>query len=231
MTQRETGTTGPWHAGKLDTLLAYLYAPLRPLTRRIKGRRTGERGYRPRDILLPRGFTAEVVATGLNEPVHCTFGDDGRCYVVECGHKIDSVPRVIAVDVTSGERSVFYELPEDQWIKTGAVTGAAWHDGWLYLANTDRILRIDGAGRVEDVVTGLPGQGDHQTNHPTFGPDGKLYWGQGSVTNTGVVGADNAAYEWLPNYPDVHDVSGRRRHPHRPQPEVQERARQPGRDR
>jgi glucose/arabinose dehydrogenase len=206
MTLRETGTSAPWHAGKLDTLLAYLYAPLRPLTRRVKGRRVGERDYRPDDILLPRGFTAEVVTAGLHEPVHCTFDDEGRCYVVECGHKIDSAPRVVAVDLATGSQSVVYELPEEQWSMTGAVTGAAWRDGRLYLADTDRIVRIDPDGRVQDVVTGLPGRGDHQTNHPVFGPDGKLYWGQGSATNTGVVGADNAAYEWLPDHPDVHDV-------------------------
>jgi glucose/arabinose dehydrogenase len=208
MTQRETGTTSPWHAGKVDSVLAYLYTPLQPLTRRFTGRRTGERGYQPRDILLPQGFIAEVVATGLNEPVHCSFDDAGRCYVVECGHKIDSVPRVVAVDTATGEQSVFYQLPEDRWNKTGAVTGAAWRDGRLYLADTDRIIAIDGDGRVDEVVSGLPGLGDHQTNHPAFGPDGRLYWGQGSATNTGVVGADNAAYEWLPDHPDVHDVPG-----------------------
>ncbi|MDL1872546.1 hypothetical protein FBR05_10095, partial [Deltaproteobacteria bacterium PRO3] len=31
------------------------------------------------------------------------------------------------------------------------------------------------------------------------GPDGKLYFGVGCATNCGVVGADNFAYEWLPN--------------------------------
>jgi hypothetical protein len=38
------------------------------------------------------------------------------------------------------------------------------------------------------------------------GPDGKLYWGQGSATNAGVVGADNFAYEWLPKFPGFCDV-------------------------
>jgi glucose/arabinose dehydrogenase len=209
MTTRQTGTTSPLHPGKVDSALAYLYTPLRPLTRRLKGRRTGTRGFEARDVLLPRSFTAEVVTTGLNEPVHCTFDDQGTCYVVECGHKIDSRPRVVTVDVATGEQATFYEVPEDQWVKTGAVTGAVWHGGWLYLANTDRIVLIDRDRHVEDVVTGLPGFGDHQTNHPTFGPDGKLYWGQGSATNTGVVGADNAAYEWLPRYRDFHDIPAR----------------------
>jgi hypothetical protein len=41
------------------------------------------------------------------------------------------------------------------------------------------------------------------------GLDGKLYWGQGSATNAGVVGADNFAYEWLPKYPRFCDVPAR----------------------
>lgn len=55
-------------------------------------------------------------------------------------------------------------------------------------------------------MTGLPGRGDHQVNYPVAGPDGKLYFGVGSATNAGVVGADNFAYEWLPHFPDIHDV-------------------------
>lgn len=57
----------------VDSLLAYLYAPIHPLVKKIKLRREGPRGHNPRDILLPEGYTAEVVATGLNAPVHCCF--------------------------------------------------------------------------------------------------------------------------------------------------------------
>jgi glucose/arabinose dehydrogenase len=57
--------------------------------------------------------------------------------------------------------------------------------------NTDTLSRIGPDGRSEDIVSGLPGRGDHQANHPVVGPDGKLYFGVGSVTNAGVVGPDN----------------------------------------
>ena len=189
------------------TALAYLYKPIMPLLEKITIRRDKERGLAPKDILVPAGYAVEVVASGFNEPVHCCFDDEGRCYVVECGHKIDAgPPRVLRVDVATGAQTVFYQVPEDQWVKTGAVTGASWHRGALYLANTDRLTRITPDGRSTDVVTGLPGRGDHQTNHPVVGPDGKLYFGQGSATNTGVVGPDNFAYEWLPKFPTVCDV-------------------------
>jgi hypothetical protein len=41
-------------------------------------------------------------------------------------------------------------------------------------------------------------------------PDGKLYFGQGAATNSGVVGLDNAfPYVWLLLHPDVYDVPAR----------------------
>ena len=190
----------------LPALLAQMAAPLTPLVKRVRYRRHGARGHEPRDILLPEGYAAEVVASGLNAPVQCCFDDAGACYVVEAGHKVESPPRVVKVDTRTGETSVFFEFPAERWIRTGAATGAWWHDGSLYLTNTDTVSRLTPDGALEDLVTGLPGRGDHQVNQPRVGPDGRLYFAVGSVTNSGVVGPDNAAYEWLSEFPDQHDV-------------------------
>jgi glucose/arabinose dehydrogenase len=196
------------HAPMTDSALAYLYAPLLPLTRNIHWGRTRNRTHHPSDVLVPEGYAVEVVATGLNAPVHCCFDDDGFCYVTECGHKIESKPRIVKVDVTTGESRTYFELPKNRWIQTGAVTGACWHDGHLYVMNTDTLSRITADGTLEDVVTELRGRGDHQANYPVVGPDGKLYFGQGTATNTAIVGADNMAYEWLPVFADFHDLPG-----------------------
>lgn len=210
--QRETGAQTLYqrirHAPMIDSTLAALYAPLQPVTRRVHLHRRRPRRHRPEDVLVPDGYAVDVVATGFNAPVQCCFDDQGHCYVVECGHKIEAKPRIMRVDVATGESTVFFELPQDRWIMTGAVTGACWHDGHLYVMNTDTLSRISRDGTMEDLVTDLPGLGDHQANYPVVGPDGKLYFGQGSHTNTGVVGADNFAYEWLPRYPDRHDIPG-----------------------
>lgn len=193
----------------LDSWLAYLYAPILPYLKKIHVTRAHGRNYDPRDILLPEGFAAEVVATGFNAPVHCSFDEAGFCYVTEAGHKIDSRPRIVRVDVDTGEQATFFELPEDRWNKTGALTGAVWHEGALYFMNTDTLSRLEPDGVITDLVTGLQSLGDHQSNYPVVGPDGKIYFGQGTATNTGVVGADNFAYEWLPHFPEFHDVPAR----------------------
>lgn len=193
----------------VPTLLSVLYAPLQPLVRRIRIVRRGSRRHEPEDILLPRGYRAEVVATGFTAPVHACFDPAGAMYVTESGHKSDAPPRVYRVDPASGSRTLVVELAGERASQTGAATGAAWHEGALYLSNTDSVLRIEpDSGEVRDVVTGLPGLGDHQTNHPVVGPDGRLYWGQGCATNMGVVGADNFGYEWLAAHPEVCDVPG-----------------------
>jgi glucose/arabinose dehydrogenase len=200
---------GGWARGpEVHGLLAYSTRPLYPLLRRVRIERRGPRNHVPKDILLPDGYVTEVVATGLTTPVHCTFGADGACYVTEAGYKAEQRPRIVRVDVDTGELETLYELPEDRWYKTGAMTGACWHDGALYVANTDHLFRLWPDGRTEDVVTGLPGRGDHQTNYPVVGPDRKLYFTVGTATNLGVVGPDNFNYEWLRHFEDVHDVPG-----------------------
>jgi glucose/arabinose dehydrogenase len=196
------------HAPMIDSLLGAQYAPLLPLTVRTHLHRWRPRRYRPDHVLVPEGYTVELVAKNFNEPVHCCFDDQGYCYVIECGHKIEAKPRVLKVDVTTGEWEVFFDLPEERWNVTGAVTGACWHDGHLYLMNTDTLSRITPGKRLEDLVTDLPGKGDHQSNYPVVGPDGKIYFGQGTHTNAAVVGADNWAYEWLRHFPQEHDVPG-----------------------
>ena len=198
-----------WARGPdLHALLAYLSRPLYPVLRRVRIGHRDPRDHVPEDILLPQGFVAEVVATGLTTPVHCTFAPDGSCYVTEAGYRAEHRARILRVDVETGAFESVYELPEERWFQTGAVTGACWHDGALYVANTDHIFRLWRDGRVEDVVTGLPGRGDHQTNYPVVGPDGKLYFTVGTATNVGVVGPDNFNYEWLRHFEDVHDVPG-----------------------
>ena len=92
----------------IPAALAQLTKPLLPLLKRIRYRRHGGRTHDPRDILLPAGYVADVVATGLNTPVACCFDDAGRCYVVEGGHKVGVAPRILRIDTSTGQQDVFF---------------------------------------------------------------------------------------------------------------------------
>ena len=48
----------------LPSWLATLYAPFTPLLQKIKLKRVGSPAHNPADILLPKGYTAELVARG-----------------------------------------------------------------------------------------------------------------------------------------------------------------------
>ena len=195
----------------LPRALAWLSKPVMPLVERFGMRvpRRGPRGFEPGDILLPDGYRAEVVAEGLSAPVMTTFGPDGAAYVVESGHKVDDPPRIRRIDPTTGATTIVHDFTGPEWVPTGAVTGAVFVGDALVVTNTDRVVRIDADGTRQTIVEGLPGRGDHQTNHPVVGPDGRVYFGVGSVTNSGIVGSDNAAYAWLKDNPDAHDVPAR----------------------
>lgn len=66
-------------------------------------------------------------------------------------------------------------------------------------------MRVTPADAMTPLVEGLP-SGDHHTNGPIVGPDGWIYFGQGTVTNSGVVGEDNYNFGWLARSPQLHDV-------------------------
>jgi glucose/arabinose dehydrogenase len=87
----------------------------------------------------------------------------------------------------------------------GPVTDLLWHEGQLFISHRGRISILDDDDQVRDLVTGLPSQGDHHNNQLAAGPDGMIYFGQGTATNSGVVGIDNFLYQWLAGSPDVHD--------------------------
>jgi glucose/arabinose dehydrogenase len=68
--------------------------------------------------------------------------------------------------------------------------GLELRDGWLYVAETDRIVRIrlDATQRVtqgelETFIPDIPGGGGHWTRTLRFGPDGWLYVSIGSTCN------------------------------------------------
>ena len=175
------------------------------------GRQTafsGERLVRPGDVALPPGYRIEVVATGLDFPTGVAIDDRGVPHVVESGYsygEVWTVPRLFRIGPDGRPALVAAGTNNGPW------NGVAFHGGSFYVAeggerDGGRILRIDPDGKITTLVEGLPSIGDHHTNGPAIGPDGSIYFGQGTATNSGVVGEDSAQFGWLARHPDFHDT-------------------------
>jgi glucose/arabinose dehydrogenase len=169
---------------------------------------TAGRRLEPRAVALPAGYRIEVVATGLTFPTGVAFDGRGVPHVVEAGYSYGeafATPRLVRVE--GGGRLV----PVAEGKNDGPWTGVAFADGAFFVAaggelEGGRLLRISPEGEVSTIVEGLPSLGDHHTNGPAIGPDGRIYFGQGTATNSGVVGPDNADFGWLKRHPEFHDT-------------------------
>jgi glucose/arabinose dehydrogenase len=151
--------------------------------------------------------TLDVVLDGLHFPTSLTFDAEGTAYVAESGLPFGGAPpggRIWRLD--GDRRTLLAEGLEPP------VNGLTHHDGWLYVTEGGHPARIsrlspDG-GALQTVLDGLPGPGNYQTNMVAFGPDGKLYFSQGAMTNTGIIGLDAYDLGWLKLLPHEHDLPG-----------------------
>jgi glucose/arabinose dehydrogenase len=155
---------------------------------------------------VPDGYHASIVVRDLTFPTSVEFGPDGAMYVAEAGYSYgeeNAEPRVLRI--AGGEDTKVIASSG----LNGPINDLLWHDGHLFVSHRGKISVVDPDGEVTDLVTDLPSQGDHHNNQLTAGPDGKIYFGQGTYTNSGVVGPDNAHMGWLRKHPDAHDVPAR----------------------
>jgi glucose/arabinose dehydrogenase len=162
----------------------------------------------PADVALPAGYRIEVAASGLTFPTGVAFDGQGRPYVTESGYSYGEVfttPRLVRIE-PNGRATVIATGG-----RNGPWNGLTFSNGSFYVAEGGeleggRILRITPDGHVTAIVSGLPSKGDHHTDGPAAGPDGWIYFGQGTATNSGVVGPDNADFGWLKREPAFHDI-------------------------
>jgi glucose/arabinose dehydrogenase len=159
------------------------------------------------DIALQPGYKIEPVTSSLNFPTACCFDDEGKLYVIEAGYSYGEVwgePKLLRVD-GDGKTTVIAKGP-----RNGPWTGVVWYNGAFYVAeggemDGGRILQITKNGNITALVSNLPSVGDHHTNGPVI-KDGYIYFGQGTATNSSVVGEDNADFGWLLRRKDFHDI-------------------------
>ncbi len=156
-----------------------------------------ERYLNPADINVEAGYRVEVFTYGLNAPVNMIFTEEGALIVAESG-EYSGNPRILRYSNGS------FEVMAEGF--TSQVTGVNYLNGVLYVSQRGRITRVARDGSSADIITLLPSNGDNYNGKVVFSPNRrKLLFGQGTVTNSAVVGNDNL---WLPTHPMLCDFTG-----------------------
>jgi glucose/arabinose dehydrogenase len=146
------------------------------------------------DLNLPSDYSIEVYAIGLDSPIGMISSENGDLYIAESGTTSGSAK---VLRLRNGRFDIIAEnfnIP---------VTGINYLDGKIYISHKGSITVINSDGSRQDLLSGLPCNGDYGISNVAFGPDGKIYFGIGTATNSGVVGEDN---EWVFDHPLLHDV-------------------------
>jgi glucose/arabinose dehydrogenase len=146
----------------------------------------------------------ERVAGNFAFPTSLAFAPDGTPFVAEAGLPLGgarSGGRVWKV-VHDGSRALIVDdLPPP-------VTGLTYADGSLWVSADGQIRRVELSGLTRIVVDGLPSGGNYHTNMAVLGHDGWLYFSQGGMTNSGIVGLDGYDVAWLGRVPHPCDIPG-----------------------
>lgn len=160
------------------------------------------------DIKLPEGYSIELMTSNLNFPTSITFDDNGQAYVVEAGYsygEIFTTPRLLKIEADGKTKEIA------RGGKNGPWTAVDYFKGDFYISeggtmNGGKILKVNADGKITELVKDLPSYGDHHTNGVLVGADGYIYFGQGTATNSAVVGEDNMKFGWLNRKKDFHDI-------------------------
>ena len=170
-------------------------------------------------VLIPEGYTLRAAITGLDYPSNFAAGA-GSYWITESGFDPQIPPTVTEVTLPALDTGIATVILTPAMLPMGTLappfTDVVYHDSLLYLAHRQvgangwlvgaysRFSPDDPAGTFQTIITNLPSTGDHSNNTIVFGPDGRAYFGQGSATNSGVVGADNA--DWVAMAPQFSEI-------------------------
>lgn len=163
-----------------------------------------ERVAGPESIELPTGYHIEPIVTDLNYPTSVSWDADGNLLIAEStfpyGRSAPTEVRVVRREPDGALTVVIGGLEQP-------ITDITVSQGLLYIAQRGRIVLAEGE-RARELVTGLPSWGLHQNGAVVFGPDDRMYFGQGTVSNAGVVGPEALRQLQGAGVPQGHDVPG-----------------------
>lgn len=157
-------------------------------------RDNSNRNVNPKDISLPPGYDIGVFAIGLDSPIGMAFSENGDLYVVDSGI-VSGNPKLLR------HINGHFEIVAENF--NVPISGINIMDGNIYISHKGNITVIHSDGTRKNIISGLPCNGDYGISNVAYGPDGKIYFGLGTATNSGVVGLDN---HWVFEHPLLHDV-------------------------
>lgn len=132
-------------------------------------------------VQAPRGLTVSVFAEGLGSPRFMALDDEGVVYVADpAGGRIVRLPDDNGDGVADSTTAILDNLDQPHSL--------VFHDGWLYVGETDAVVRsrdanADGVYDAPEVVVPDLPTGGHWSRTVVFGPDGMLYLSIGSSCN------------------------------------------------
>lgn len=154
-----------------------------------------------------KNLSIAKVAEGLDFPTSLAFDAEGTPWIAESGLPFAGAApggRICRIGSNGQIELLLGEL-------RSPVNGLCFHDGAFLIAeggHPGRISRWAPGKSLETILDGLPGLGNYHTNMAVVGPDGWLYFSQGALTNSGVIGLDAYDLGWLQRLPHNHDVPG-----------------------
>lgn len=141
-----------------------------------------------RRIELPRGFSIAVYASGIQGARSLAIGTNGTIFV---GTR--DFGRVYAL--VDANHDMYAEKTYTIASNLNSPNGVAFRNGSLYIAEINRITRLDNIeenlakpGAPVTVFDKLPRDGAHGWKYIKFGPDGKLYVPVGAPCNVCIPG-------------------------------------------
>lgn len=143
--------------------------------------------------ILPAGFTAELIASGIINPRVVRVAPNGDLFVANSNDNQIRLYRLAEGSAKPAEKAIFANnLTRPYGI---AFYPPGDNPRWVYIANSNGIVRfayrngdLKAQGKPETIVDNIPRK-NHWTRDIAFSPDGKtLYFSVGSYSNVGEEG-------------------------------------------
>jgi glucose/arabinose dehydrogenase len=168
-------------------------------------------------VEFPAGMQFERYISALTAPTAIEFDKEKNALLIAESGIGGAGPRIIGFNYVDGTPFTVYPqgkvlgpFRENPFRIYGPIGGMAVRDGVIYVSHRDKdgvgvISAVTYDGKGKTVVGGLPAQGDYGVTDIVFDRDGRMYFGVGSATNSGVVGLDNFKRGWVQKHPRTAD--------------------------